>query len=172
LGEPANTIGAGLEAFMSEKSKAELLEAEYFKLQDFVEIFDERALQIKGWSVTVSLAALVTAFASADRAVIANRDIILSLALLSAIAFWYIEFTWKCFQWSFLHRITEIEAYMRDPSKPIDPLQIRTSWRAHYKTERSQSLLRGKFLAPSVSLPHAGIIIVATFLIVNPFGWV
>ena len=44
----------------------ELLREEYFRHQDIIDKFDDRRLQLKGWSVTVALAGLVAAFATKE----------------------------------------------------------------------------------------------------------
>lgn len=40
----------------------EFLRQEYFKLQEAIETFDEKALTIKAWSVTISMAGIGAAF--------------------------------------------------------------------------------------------------------------
>lgn len=142
-------------ALLHESDKLSLLKDEYFKLQDIVESFDARALQIKGWSVTLSLAGLVAAFANKDAE--PARMLIIMLAVMSAICFWLIEFLWKCHQWALLSRVEEIEAAMRGENDTLVPLQISTSFRAN----RGQVLLSraSMFVAPAVCLPHLLIVI-------------
>lgn len=139
----------------------DLLLAEYMKLQDIVETFDERTLQIKGWSVTISLAAVVAAFAS-DKLGDNARTAILLVAAASALAFWAIEFVWKCFQWTFFHRIDHIEQSLRDGGPLCAPLQIRSFFHANFKRD-----LKGNYRKawkPFIALPHAGVAIAALAL--------
>ena len=130
----------------------ELLREEYFKLQEIVETFDERALQIKGWSVTVSLAGMAAALVAdipAD-----DKAKAFLLAGIAALSFWLIEFFWKCFQWTFLHRIDEIEAaFLGDRALSLAPLQIRRLFHANFKPDLRKN--RHKAFKPSVMLPHA-----------------
>ncbi|WP_380877883.1 hypothetical protein ACFB49_14650 [Sphingomonas sp. DBB INV C78] len=173
---------------MDDPTRLELLQAEYFKLQDHVETFDERALQIKTWSVTVSLAGVVAAYGS-DSISLSDRSVILWVAAASAASFWLIEFLWKCFQWSFLPRIEAIETEMRriSPAGTLAPLQIRAYWHGTFKGPRAKtapdpattltpphhahgeiasSLRRGKFFTPPVALPHLPIALLAAGLAV------
>jgi hypothetical protein len=147
---------------MLDADKLRLFEAEYFKLQDIVETFDERTLQIKGWSVTVSLAAIISAYAS--EAAKGHEFVIIYVAAMSALSFWIIEFFWKCFQWTLILRVDEIEAFMRGEAACTLPLQIRSSWTRNFKAEVKRSVLAAKFLKPSLALPHALIMFLAVVL--------
>jgi lipoprotein-anchoring transpeptidase ErfK/SrfK len=152
---------------MNEDQRRDLLQAEYFKLQDFVEKFDERALQIKGWSITVSLAAIVAAYSTDKAEIVANRPIILAIAAISAAAFWSVEFIWKSFQWTFFHRIEAIEAALRNGTEAqLAPLQIRYTWHHHFKKELRYSFGKRKMFKPSIALPHVIIMIAAIALLI------
>jgi hypothetical protein len=147
-------------ALFKESDKLSLLKDEYFKLQDIVEAFDARALQIKGWSVTLSLAGLVAAFANKDAE--PARMMIILLAVMSAICFWLVEFLWKCHQWTLLTRVEEIEAAMRGEDDLPAPLQINASFQTNWRR-----VLRRRapmFIAPAVCLPHLLIVILGIAL--------
>ena len=51
---------------LNNDNRAALLEKEYHYLQGVIEKFDDKALQIKGWSVTECLAGAVTATIAKD----------------------------------------------------------------------------------------------------------
>lgn len=145
---------------MDSKDKLAALQAEYFKLQDIIELFDSRALQIKGWSVTLSLAGLVAAFANKDAA--EARMVVILLAVMSAICFWVIEYIWKCHQWSMLARVDAIEAAMRDGTDSIVPFQIATTIRTGWRKVMMQRL--PMLAAPTICLPHLLIVVLGLAL--------
>ena len=122
---------------------------------------DQRALQIKGWSVTLSLAAIAAALVAKDIGP-EQRDATFLVAGLASALFWLIEYIWKTFQWSFFHRIDEIEGYFRDSSVPVDPLQIRAAWKGKYKIELAKRW-RNAF-KPFIMLPHAVVVVAAVVL--------
>ncbi len=143
------------------------MQAEYLQLQKVIEDFDARALTIKAWSITFSLVALAGAFASHVTAVFLVSSI-------SALLFWFIEGSWKTFQYAYYDRSGKIEAYFRGEKKIEAPFQIGTSW---YKRWRSGGLakLTQIMLWPHVALPHLIIVVIglllfllASFGVVNP----
>ena len=88
----------------------EELKEEYLFLQQTYEYFDNRALLIKGWCITISLGALALGFDSS------KSGFSTSLFLFvggSALLFWLIEAKWKTFQYANAYRIRIIEANFR-----------------------------------------------------------
>ena len=83
----------------------DFLRQEYFQLQQTVESFDQRALTIKAWSVTFSMAGVATAFTN-------HNSSLLLVAAIASLLFWLIEGHWKLFQQAYYPRIREIEALM------------------------------------------------------------
>lgn len=103
---------------METSDKIELLKAEYFKLQDFYESFDSKIQTIKGWSVTISIAAITFGFTN-------KNEYIWLFASFSALVFWIMEAKWKAFQYYHHGRIAEIEnAFKNDNYDILKPLQI------------------------------------------------
>jgi hypothetical protein len=140
---------------MTEAETIALLKEEYFKLQDIVESFDERALQIKGWSVTVSLVGMGAAITAHDLQPY-QRATALALASLAALCFWLIEWLWKSFQWTFFHRIDAIEDAIKNGTVlALPPLQIRHSFHANLKKDLRANIR--KATKPFIMLPHAGV---------------
>jgi len=130
------------------RDQSALLKDEYFHLQRTVEDFDQRALTIKSWSVTTSMAGIAAGFL---------QDKVIVLCLLSSLAsllFWLIETLWKVFQQCYYTRIREIE---RAPS-PVRPLQILHSWFETWQTYHLAKFLKVMFL-PQVALPHVIVVL-------------
>ena len=139
------------------------LQAEYFHLQKTVEDFDSKALTIKAWSVTFSLAVFVGAFTS-------HSELVVLVAAIASGLFWFLETMWKSFQLGYYHRIEQIEAHFRGAAEPIAPNQICNSWMARWRTTSSGEVFAMAFW-PHIALPHAVVFVggVALFLFAH-FG--
>ena len=151
-----------------------LLKEEYFKLQDQYEGFDNRALLIKSWVASGSVAALALAFH-------ASKPVAFYIPVFVAIitaCVWMLETTWKMFQSAFGGRIRTIEAYFRDDPDRIEktpqPLQIYHAWYRNlhfdppvYESERSRGIVlrySSQALHPSVFIPYLPILAVCVFI--------
>jgi hypothetical protein len=139
---------------------------EYFALVKSVADFDQRLLTVKGWGVTLSLAALGLGFQYRAYG-------FFLIAAASSLAFWVIEHAGKRHQMRHYVRIREIEVnqYQRAPDKEKSFSSPRMDWSWHTarKTlagetgqERRSLEQRGKNkwfavagLLPHVALPHA-----------------
>ena len=141
---------------MPEDQLRAALQVEYLQLQKVIEDFDSRALTIKAWSVTFSLSAIAGAFAS-------HAAPVFIVSAISAILFWYIEASWKSFQYAFYDRSGEIEEYFRGEKNLKAPFQIGSSWHKRWRTGGSSRLWR-ILLWPHVALPHAAISLIASVL--------
>ena len=110
------------------------LRDEYLMLQGNFEDFDRRALSIKGWVASGTLAALALSFQAPNYA-----SVISSFAIVLALTFWCLETTWKVFQKAFRDRIRIIEAYFRgDPDilmKHPPAFQSYASWSSSFKND-------------------------------------
>lgn len=137
-----------------------LLKEEYFQLQKTVETFDERALHIKGWSVTVSLAGMAGTLVAKD---LDHRIQALGFALsaVAALAFWLIEYSWKRFQWAFYPRLRILETAFRAGTLPA-PLQIRASFGKSLRNRAMRAHWRAFY--PFIMLPHAAIALIGAAL--------
>ena len=114
---------------VSEKEELikELL-TEYYKIFDTINDFDKRLLTIKGWGVTMSLAALGMACKE-------KNYWIFLVAVVSSLAFWILEYLTKLHQMRYYVRMREIECVKyqisgyKDGKKPkISSPQIDWSW--------------------------------------------
>ena len=85
-----------------EKAVREDLGTEYYALLDVVAGFDGRSITVKGWSVTLSLAALGLGFQQQHYA-------LFGLAALTSVAFWVLDLTLKGHQMRFYPRMRDIE---------------------------------------------------------------
>lgn len=138
---------------------------EYFHLQKTVEEFDQRALTINGWSVTVSMAAIGTAFT-------AHTSILLLLAAGSSLLFWIIEALWKSFQLAYYQRIIEIEDYCAGKRAP----QFSFPYISHSWSEawHARPILES-FWWYHLCLPHVTIVLLGTALWIlnrSSFHWI
>ncbi|MCE1247363.1 MAG: hypothetical protein LWY06_12020 [Firmicutes bacterium] len=142
---------------MGKEDNRKLLESEYLHLQKVIEEFDGRALTIKAWSVSFSLAAITGAFVSKAKPVFL-------IASLSSVVFWLIEALWKSFQQAYFLRINEIEKYFENEVLgPPVPFQISKSWKQSWTKDLLQKLIRYMFWL-HVCLPHIVICILGIIL--------
>ena len=133
----------------------DLLADEYMRLHAIFEDFDDRALLIKGWSITVVLAGLIKAME------LKNRPIAWLSASVACL-FWLVEAMWKSFQQSFVPRILEIErAFVSDdPVGSVgSPLQIYSRW-----DENWWHHLPVHIVQPHIFLPHAVFAFIACYV--------
>ena len=141
---------------MTEDQVNDFLQAEYLHIQKTIEDFDARALSIKTWSVSFGLAAIAGAFAS-------HASIVLLVASVSSVLFWFLETMWKTFQLAYYARSETIEKHFRGQSAIAHPFQIGTSWYAkwsHMKTAETRRIA----LWPHVALPHAFVLVLGAAL--------
>lgn len=155
------------------------LGAEYQAIVRIVSEFDGRLMIVKGWSVTLSLAAIGLGFQQEHYALFA-------LASGTALAFWFIDYMLKRHQMQYYSRMRDIEvaAYYLNPVQIGDHQESspRIDWyweyegRGHdYRTakperrdqENVRQLLRRAPWAAHVLLPHAVAVVlgVALFII-------
>lgn len=132
----------------------DFLKDEYFHLQGAVETFDERALTVKGWSVTVSMVGIGAAFTE-------KLPFLFLLAAASSLLFWVIETIWKTFQQALYYRLKKIEEYLNGVEfKDFRYPYITSSWGRGW---RSVSFLK-VFFWPHVFLPHLIVVVAGVVL--------
>jgi hypothetical protein len=146
---------------MSKEIDLEFLRQEYFHLQSIVESFDEKALTIKTWSVTLSMVGIGAAFTT-------KMPLLLLLSAGSSLLFWLVEGSWKTFQQANYHRLRKIEDYMQGKI-PIEEFWVPDITHAWSVGWRKVSL-RTVMSWPHVFLPHAIVVITGVVLwIINFF---
>lgn len=130
---------------------------EYFQCLSIIDAFDQRALTIKAWSVTASLAGIGAAFTY-------GKPALFLVSALSAFVFWWLEARWKTFQSVYKSRAKEIEQYLQGrPSVQFRSPAIWESGTQHWHSKgqrRFQSLL----FHTHVALPHAFIAVAGLLL--------
>lgn len=142
--------------------KDETLKEEYFKIQEQIEMYDEKALTIKAWSVTISITGLGAGFYE-------DAPELFLVSSVSAILFWGIEVYWKFFQRAFYERVQDIESYFANGKKDIAILQISYSWNEAFGKMIKNSDSYRLLFYPHVMLPHS-IVCAGGFLIYFFFG--
>lgn len=100
MSEPATSEDEGLP--LRQQALREDLTKEYYAILDVVSAFDGRILTVKGWSVTLSLAALGLGFQQGHYA-------LFGLAAATALGFWYIDVLLKGYQMRYYSRMRDIE---------------------------------------------------------------
>jgi hypothetical protein len=142
-----------------------LLKDEYLHIQKTVVELDGRAITIKAWTVSFSLAALIGAF-------VAHKAAILLVSAFSASLFFVIEGFWKHNQQAFYFRSELIERYFAGHLEQLEPFQIDRHWVQFDRDRRLRDYLKA-MLRPHVYLPHAPIIALAVVLyVLARLGWV
>src|SRR5271156_1075181 len=138
----------------------DFLRQEYFRVQEAIDKFDEKAISIKAWSVTVGMAGIGTAF-------LKHTPGLLILSGIASLLFWLIEAWWKAFQQAFYPRMYEIESLMMGhtvdhPTSPFIGGSLLLAWTTARKRGQIWKILRW----PHVFLPHALVALVGIL------GWV
>lgn len=146
------------------------LNREYYAILDVISAYDGRFLTIKGWSVTLSLAALGLGFQQQHYA-------LFGLAAATALAFWFLDLLMKGYQFHYYARMRDIEvACFRLNAVDLDDLgwfsapRIDMAWRypsdpkerdprtgppERRDRKNVQDLFHGRYWSPGVFLPHA-----------------
>lgn len=143
---------------MKNQLDKEFLNEEYFTIQESINKYDEHLLKIKSWSVTLSLAGIVTGFVKCI-------DSVFLVAAISSLLFWIIDCLYKSFQNAFYYRAKKIEDYMsgkmdeNDVNKFSSP-DILGAWSAGYKSLNKLKI----FIWPQVALPHLPVLILGVIL--------
>jgi hypothetical protein len=148
------------------QSGDEALLREYYELFHAVDEFDKRLITVKGWGVTLSLAALAWGFQY-------HHFGLFLVATLSGLAFWLVEGAMKRHQMRYYLRMREIEVlqYERAPegdARALSSPRIDSSWSyagelyagkgaAGYRPEAIEGprhSYRFAWLFPHVCFPH------------------
>jgi len=125
-----------------------LLEKEYFYLQNIVKDYDDKALTIKTWSVSIA------GTIAGSSAFTVSKEVLLFASLVSFM-FWLVEGSWKSFQRSHYDRIDAIESFMRGKkgANETNNFQISKFWVESYMSKYRKSLPE-LLIATHVFVPH------------------
>lgn len=133
-----------------------LLKDEYIAAQNWIAHFDNMKTSVKGWSVTVSMVGIGSAF-------VLQVPVIFLLSGASAVIFWMLEYKWSSYQQSFIERAQEIEEYFAGENRNIVLFQLGKRFR-----DVRESLTFAKrvniLLFTHIMVPHVIISIVGVFL--------
>ncbi|OQW72964.1 hypothetical protein [Methylomonas sp. 11b] len=147
---------------MAKDVDLEFLRQEYFHLQSTVESFDEKALTIKAWSVTLSMVGIGAAFT-------AKLPLLLLLSAGASLLFWIVEGSWKTFQQANYFRLRKIENYMQGKATIEEDFSvpyITHAWSLGWREVRLSKVMSW----PHVFLPHAIVVMTGiTLWIINSF---
>ena len=113
---------------ISDDKRRDYLRDEYLFLQGQYEDYDKRSLTIKGWVSTGAAGALALSFSGGYT----GKAVVPIMTAVIVLSVWYLEASWKLFQYALSDRIRVIEAYFRgDPDiheKTPAPFQIYHAW--------------------------------------------
>ena len=145
---------------MPKEVDLEFLREEYFHLQNTIESFDEKALTIKAWSVTLSMAGIGVAFT-------AKVPLLLLLSAGASLLFWLVEGSWKTFQQANYYRLKKIEDYMQGkiPAEGFRVPDITGAWSVGWREVNLWKVMSWSH----VLLPHAIVVIAGVVLWVANF---
>lgn len=155
------------------------LKEEYYAILDVVSDFDGRLIVIKGWSVTLSLAALGLGFQQQHYA-------LFGLAATTALGFWYLDALLKGYQMRYYSRMRDVEvaAYSLnrvalDGLGDVSAPRIDMSWGFTGATEDGdwrtappkrrtadevRRMLQIRYAYPHVMLPHVVAVVLGAVL--------
>jgi uncharacterized membrane protein len=128
-----------------------LLAQEYFHLQSLVESYDQKALTIKAWSVTLAMAGISGAYSDAYTC---ERKLILLLSALSGFLFWMIEVRWKTFQSAYIDRLFRIERYYLGEREDIKGTPMISIDFINFITKNARKKALKIMVMSHVLLPH------------------
>jgi len=147
-------------------AKLQALQAEYFRLEEIIEDFDNRALTIKAWSVTLCTAGVGAAYIQSEPA-------LLLISSMAAMLFWIIEALWKSSQQAFYERTMDIErASQNDRLLELKPFNIASSWSNSWHQSWTGGIIWRRIMWwPHVALPHVAVAAGGALLFVGQLVW-
>jgi hypothetical protein len=126
----------------------DFLSKEYFALLELVKDFDRQLITIKGWGVTLSLAALGFGFQYAHYG-------LFLVAALSGFAFWVVEGLVKRYQIRYYMRIRDIEVFAYEQHLAGKSIGI-ASPQIDWSFDLADQILRGESIDRNTKPPVRG----------------
>ena len=136
---------------------------EYFFALQIIDNFDNRALQIKSWSVTASGVAIGAAYVD-------HQPALFLLASVSAATFWFIEAMWKSFQRIVIERSTVLERFLNSNDGAYKGPEWSAHFHANFRFWRKVLRFPRVFFYTNTYLPHVLIVIVGAILFTDSVG--
>jgi hypothetical protein len=142
-----------------------LLKDEYLMVQEFYQDIDRRCFTIMGWSITVAVTAI-------GAGIVYGQSILLLVAFLAALTFWYLEASWRGLSYFMSHRILQIERAISDGTvSNLKPMQLYSEWDREF--EKSGRQTRNYFFKLQTAMPHILIALISLALFLAVFvGWI
>lgn len=134
--------------------------AEYQILFEMYESYNQQSLTIKGWSVTIGLAAIIAIY---SQQIGRLGRAALWVASLSTIPFWLMDAYWKSFQNAYLDALIKLEGEPHCNIVNEPTLSLIGLWRKEYGSLDFLGLL----YHPSVAQPHAIILAIGIYLVLK-----
>lgn len=137
-----------------------LYEAEYLSLLSTYESYNDQSLIIKGWSVTIGMAAILSCYRFKPGEAPGRFAVIISA--LVVLPFWMMDALWKALQTGYKIRLERIEAVIAEISakgllrltENDAPLQSMATWKAHWTRSDVFGEFLGSLFTSTVCLPH------------------
>lgn len=149
---------------MQDSERRQFLKDEYLHIQKTIVDLDARAISIKTWTVSSSLAAIIAAFVS-------KNEVVFLLSAFSSLLFYVSEVYWKINQQGFYGRSDRIEQCFSGKIKRLDPFQIDRHW-VEFEQQKRRSHLWSVMRKQHVHIPHIPILILSVSLFVMvKTGW-
>jgi hypothetical protein len=133
-----------------DSSQHELILKEYLHLNNLVENFDSKSLNIKAWSITLAVAII------GSEKFFDTATSLIPYAVFASLLFWFIDAYWKSFQYANYRRISQIEDYFAGKRSELVPMQITRSWMISYRKGGRVRFLKILFW-PHVLLPNGAL---------------
>lgn len=138
----------------------QLVSDEYSLLMTTYEGFNDLSFTLKGWSVTVSLAAI---FAVYSEKLGAQGKVLLWSAALSSLPFWALDALWKLYQQAYVARIEYLERIPNCFAAEPHNFKIYESWGAEFKRMKF-SLSEWICAIGRTAFPHVGVLLIGVIL--------
>jgi uncharacterized membrane protein len=140
----------------------ETAEKEYYFLQAEIGRFDQIAIGVKNWSITIGVALMTAAFYKSASA-------LFLVSSISSLLFWITEARWKRFQRLHIERIREIEAYLLNDRLDYSGPAINRSFSkrlgtlANSRRDEFRIMMLGNVRMPHVPMICLGVALFALF---------
>ncbi|WP_107498545.1 hypothetical protein [Thalassobius sp. I31.1] len=144
-----------------ELSVCDLVWNEYQLLYAVYEDFNGHFLTLKGWSVTIALAAIIAVYT--EKLGAAGKTV-LWIAALSALPFWSLDAMWKAYQFSYINRLLELEAITDCMTRTEHAYGIVSSWGEAF---RGISLSEWVRIVRLSAFPHVFVLLIGITLAVR-----
>lgn len=138
---------------------------EYEFLLATYEGFNDFSFILKGWSVTIALAAILAVY---SEQLGVQGKVLLWSAAFCALAFWGLDILWKLYQEGYVGRILVLEEIPDCAAAPQPhSFGIYTGWRDHFQKEIRASPTEWFKAAYKTAFPHLFVLLLGVILAVR-----